>query len=55
MQKNTTLPLNVGVAAFLMGVRAYGDDSVSLKESGVPILRLTVLPNGTLRVVRSLI
>ncbi len=47
--------LYVGVAAFLTGVRAYGDDSVSLNESGVPILRLTVLLNGMLRVVLSLI
>lgn len=49
------LPLNVGVAAFLTGVLAYGDDSVSLNESGVPIFRFTVLPSGTLLVVRSLI
>lgn len=44
----------VGVEALRTGVLEYGDDSLSLSESGVPAVRFTpILPIGTLLELRS--
>lgn len=46
--------LVVGADGLRAGVLEYGDDSLSLSESGVPAVRFTpILPIGTLLALRS--